>query len=59
MVAVSTRGLRANQTKYQNQVKPDEYVKWSYSPIILEIQALADLINKYHRCYDQKGYINK
>lgn len=24
-----------------------------------ELQALVDLINKYHRCYDQEGYINK
>ena len=23
-----------------------------------EVQALIDLINKYHRCYDQEGYIN-
>ena len=25
---------------------------------IKEIQVLIDLINKYHRCYDQEGYIN-
>ena len=24
-----------------------------------EIQAIIDLINKYHRCYDQEGYIDK
>lgn len=26
---------------------------------IQELQALIDLINKCHRCYDQEGYINK
>ena len=36
----------------------DQYA--SYNRItsdIKEVQALIDLINKYHRCYDQEGYI--
>lgn len=36
----------------------DQYNKFkSVNSIIPEIQQLIDLINRYHRCYDQEGYI--
>ena len=37
----------------------DQYQKFkSINSNIPDIQHLIDLINKYHRCYDQEGYIN-
>ena len=37
----------------------DQYQKFkSINSNIPNIQHLIDLINKYHRCYDQEGYIN-
>lgn len=37
----------------------DQYMKFkSVNTSILEIQHLIDTINKYHKCYDQEGYIN-
>ena len=37
----------------------DQYMRYSrITSDIIEVQALIDLINKYHRCYDQEGYIN-
>ena len=36
----------------------DQYAKYNrITSDIKEVQALIDLINKYHRCYDQEGYI--
>lgn len=36
----------------------DQYARYKHlTSDIKEIQALIDLINKYHRCYDQEGYI--
>ena len=36
----------------------DQYMRYSrITSDIIEVQALIDLINKYHRCYDQEGYI--
>ena len=36
----------------------DQYMRYSrITSDIFEVQALIDLINKYHRCYDQEGYI--
>ena len=37
----------------------DQYARYNrITSDIQEVQALIDLINKYHRCYDQEGYIN-
>ena len=37
----------------------DQYARYSrITSDIKEIQALIDLFNKYHRCYDQEGYIS-
>lgn len=37
----------------------DQYVKFrNLTSDIKEIRALIDLINNYHRCYDQEGYIS-
>ena len=37
----------------------DQYARYSrITSDIEEIQALIDLFNKYHRCYDQEGYIS-
>lgn len=37
----------------------DQYARYKHiTSDIKEIQGLIDLINKYHRCYDQEGYIN-
>lgn len=37
----------------------DQYARFkNISSKISELQTLIDLINKYHRCYDQEGYIN-
>ena len=37
----------------------DQYARYNrISSDITEVQSLIDLINKYHRCYDQEGYIN-
>ena len=36
----------------------DQYARYNrITSDIQEVQALIDLINKYHRCYDQEGYI--
>ena len=36
----------------------DQYARYNrITSDIKEVQALIDLINKYHRCYDQEGYI--
>ena len=36
----------------------DQYARYNrISSDITEVQSLIDLINKYHRCYDQEGYI--
>ena len=36
----------------------DQYARYNrITSDINEVQALIDLINKYHRCYDQEGYI--
>ena len=35
----------------------DQYARYNrISSDITEVQSLIDLINKYHRCYDQEGY---
>ena len=37
----------------------DQYARFKrITSNIIEIQSLIDLINEYHRCYDQEGYIN-
>ena len=37
----------------------DQYARYSrITSDIKEIQALIDLFNKHHRCYDQEGYIS-
>lgn len=36
----------------------DQYARYNrIASDITEVQSLIDLINKYHRCYDQEGYI--
>lgn len=36
----------------------DQYARYNrISSDITEVQSLIDVINKYHRCYDQEGYI--
>lgn len=38
----------------------DQYARFKHiTSDIIEVQSLIDLINKYHRCYDQEGYIVK
>lgn len=37
----------------------DQYLRFrKLKTCILELQHLIDAINKYHRCYDQEGYIS-
>lgn len=50
---VEGRLEKGSQKRYN-----DQYVRYNHiTSGIKEIQDLIDLINKYHRCYDQEGYI--
>lgn len=43
-----------SQKRYNSQISRFRHLKCDNN----EIQAIIDLINKYHRCYDQEGYIS-
>ena len=51
---IEARLAKGSIERYNNQ-----YVKFrNLTSDIKEIRALIDLINNYHRCYDQEGYIS-
>lgn len=53
------RDIEQRLAKGSSERYIDQYVRFkNIKSNIKEIQILIDLINKYHRCYDQEGYIN-
>lgn len=50
---VSERLATGTNERYNDQYEKYKGIKSN----IPEIQHLIDVINRYHRCYDQEGYI--
>lgn len=52
---IEDRIKHGSTKRYDQQISRFENLKCDDG----EIQALIDMINKYHRCYDQEGYIQR
>lgn len=52
---IEQRLAKGSAVRYNNQYQQFKMLQTE----IPELQQLIDMINKYHRCYDQEGYINK
>lgn len=52
---IEQRLARGSAARYNAQYRKFHTVQCEIS----SLQQLLDLINKYHRCYDQEGYIER
>lgn len=51
---IETRLYNGSKERYDNQYQRFQHLKTDIPPL----QSLINLINRFHRCYDQEGYIN-